>query len=732
MKEWKSPYNSFNSWKGMLYAPWYQAIRDWKDGNAKVPLPPVEASLDPIHACQLMCEHCNAHKYLVGDSRVHRMSDEHIINLTKFLGEWGVKAICFTGDTKIKLVNGETKSFKELEKEWKKNKQSFEVYSRNKDGNIVPGIACNPRKTRKVNQIIELTLDNGEVIKSTLDHKFMLKNGDYKEAKDLKISDSLSPLNTKILSDGYEFIMDTTYQGATHRLFSHYWEKNIDKIRSGELVVHHKNFNKKDNTKNNLEQMSPKEHGILHTPVGEHKRKLEKGRDKWNKSNRGQEFLKQHMKEEQLKYARSNSGRKQSSLNLIKYNKSEKGRETSANNWKRWNSSKEGLEHHRSMAIEYGKSEKHLKNNKNPKYILNRKIGQALKTIRILENLNLEVTKNNYEKYRKNGLPSFEKAMSLVYNHKIIKKKIVTLNKPIQMYCMTVEKYHNFALEAGVFVKNCYGGGGEPTLHTNLGNALLTCKESGMDASIATNGIAFTDELIEIMARTCRWVGISIDSASAETYKKGRKLDVFYKGLENIKRLTNKVSQLTTNCDVAYKFLIMPYNQDEIFRACVLAKDLGVKDFHARPADFRHQGMGELQDKENTYDIANIKEQFEMCHQLETEDFRVFTVMHKFSEDFRPKKDFSQCYASPCCIQLCADGNVYLCPDQRHAEEYKICTHYPDPYEILKYWGGKKHYDLVFTTGKDNCETRCTFAPYCKQCEELFIKDTDPMCWKFI
>jgi hypothetical protein len=110
----------------------------------------------------------------------------------------------------------------------------------------------------------------------------------------------------------------------------------------------------------------------------------------------------------------------------------------------------------------------------------------------------------------------------------------------------------------------------------------------------------------------------------------------------------------------------------------------------------------------------------------------VFTVVHKFDTEFKPRKDFSQCYASPCCIQLCADGNVYLCPDQRHQEFYKLGTHYPDVTDIKNCWGSQKHYDLVFKTGKINCKTRCTFNPYCRQCEELFIKDNDPMCWKFI
>jgi len=278
----------------------------------------------------------------------------------------------------------------------------------------------------------------------------------------------------------------------------------------------------------------------------------------------------------------------------------------------------------------------------------------------------------------------------------------------------------------------CFGGGGEPTLHTKLADAIQESAYADMESSVATNGILFNKKLIDAMAKYCRWVGVSIDSATAKTYKIGRKVDAFDTACGNIKKLVDRTKRSQNRCDVAFKFLIFDYNQHEIYKACKLAKKLGVNDFHARPADMSHQGMGEFKDKAKSYDINVVLKQFEKCHELEDENFHVYTIVHKFDDTFKPKKDFSQCYASPCCIQLCADGGIYLCPDQRFQEEYKLGAHYPKTENIQLAWGSKKHYDLVFKTGKKNCNTRCTFGPYCKQCEELFIKDTDPMCWKFI
>lgn len=286
------------------------------------------------------------------------------------------------------------------------------------------------------------------------------------------------------------------------------------------------------------------------------------------------------------------------------------------------------------------------------------------------------------------------------------------------------------------FLKNwgvkalCIGGGGESSLHTKLPDVIHFARKINLHTAVVTNGTIMNDKLINAYIR-CRWLGISVDAATSETYLKGKKQDFFQRVLINISELVKTIRNERSDCDIAYKFLIMPYNQNEIYKACKLARDLGVRDFHVRPADYSHQGMGEIKKKSNEYDIPLILEQFDKCRELETENFRVFTVIHKFNEDFRPKSNFTQCYAAPLLIQLCADGNVYFCVDQRHSDLYKLGTHYPNPENILNFWGKKKHQELVFDKGTSHCDTRCTFAPYNEQCEKLYIKNTDPMCWRF-
>ena len=88
--EWseKSKYNSFNSWKGLLFAPLYEQI-----ANRHIPVP-IEARIDPTLKCPLSCSWCNSAKYR---HNLDEMSYEHIVDLLTFLSDWGVKAVCWAG-----------------------------------------------------------------------------------------------------------------------------------------------------------------------------------------------------------------------------------------------------------------------------------------------------------------------------------------------------------------------------------------------------------------------------------------------------------------------------------------------------------------------------------------------------------------------------------------------------------------------------------------------------------
>jgi len=84
-------------------------------------------------------------------------------------------------------------------------------YTIKKDGTIGVGLIKHPRKTKENAEVIKIILDNKEQIICTPDHKFMLRDGNYLRAKDLKDTISLMPLNRGLSGD---YIDENTTQEA--------------------------------------------------------------------------------------------------------------------------------------------------------------------------------------------------------------------------------------------------------------------------------------------------------------------------------------------------------------------------------------------------------------------------------------------------------------------------------------------------------------------------------------
>lgn len=177
--------------------------------------------------------------------------------------------MCFTGDTKVKLLNGTEKTFEELvEYEREHPDSEYWVYSVDENGSFVPGKAMHPRITGYVDELIEITLDNGASFKCTPDHLLMLRDGTYKEAREITTTDSLMPLYTDINRTDYNRNREIFLDNSTGKwVFTHLRVSEImnerAKIRE-RRHVHHIDKNYRNNDPRNLEILSPEEHYKIH------------------------------------------------------------------------------------------------------------------------------------------------------------------------------------------------------------------------------------------------------------------------------------------------------------------------------------------------------------------------------------------------------------------------------------------------------------------------------------
>jgi len=113
---------------------------------------------------------------------------------------------CVVPETQVPLLNGITKTVKELIDDHNNGIKNY-VYSIDEETkNIVPGEIEWAGFTRMNTDVIKVHLDNNNYIDCTPDHRFMTRDGNWIEAKDLNIGDSLMPFYKEKLITELKYI----------------------------------------------------------------------------------------------------------------------------------------------------------------------------------------------------------------------------------------------------------------------------------------------------------------------------------------------------------------------------------------------------------------------------------------------------------------------------------------------------------------------------------------------
>jgi tRNA-splicing ligase RtcB len=173
----------------------------------------------------------------------------------------GVDIGCFVGETRVPLLDGRQRTLKDMAEAG----GTWWVYSLDADGQFAPGRAV-ALKTRTDAELMKVTVSGGDEIICTPDHQFMMVDGTYLEAHELRFNDSLMPLYRRWQTrDGYESV-STGKRGVreTHNLV---YEALNGTVPPG-YVVHHKNHVHFDNRPENLELLEAGEHSRHHRRHG--------------------------------------------------------------------------------------------------------------------------------------------------------------------------------------------------------------------------------------------------------------------------------------------------------------------------------------------------------------------------------------------------------------------------------------------------------------------------------
>ena len=196
----------------------------------------------------------------------------NIANPTPNVGEVEATNPCITGDTLIATADGRSAvPIKQLAEEG----NDIPVFTEDDQGKITVRIMRRPRLTGKKVPVYQVLLDSGEILKTTANHRFFLRNGTIKRTDELQSGDSLHIL-TKVLqhqrgkytANPHKRYMRMYNRGRSekseHAIIAKFFHNNDEPIPE-DHVVHHIDFDSENNSPENLKIMPVDEHDSLHS-----------------------------------------------------------------------------------------------------------------------------------------------------------------------------------------------------------------------------------------------------------------------------------------------------------------------------------------------------------------------------------------------------------------------------------------------------------------------------------
>jgi dCTP deaminase len=182
--------------------------------------------------------------------------------LTICLGK-STYARCFSGDTRVALVDGAAPTLEDMARRSERGELFF-GYSIGPHGRVIVTLLDEPRLIGR-DSVMEVVLDNGETIRATPDHEFLLRDGLTLPAHALRPGQSLMPLYRDVVR-GYEEVYQPLngHLVATHRLADEWNLRHAVYADTKGTHRHHIDFNRRNNSPTNLTRMPASDHIRLH------------------------------------------------------------------------------------------------------------------------------------------------------------------------------------------------------------------------------------------------------------------------------------------------------------------------------------------------------------------------------------------------------------------------------------------------------------------------------------
>jgi MoaA/NifB/PqqE/SkfB family radical SAM enzyme len=247
-----------------------------------------------------------------------------------------------------------------------------------------------------------------------------------------------------------------------------------------------------------------------------------------------------------------------------------------------------------------------------------------------------------------------------------------------------------------------FTGGGEPLCNPYTLQAVELAKNTDLDVGFITNGTLLDEHSGRILLSNCTWLRVSVDSATAQVFKKTHGLgeEAFDKVVKNLGILVKAKKALKSKCTIGVGFLTTESTLSDMEKAAKLYKNLGVDYLQFRPMQIHRGGKFD-------YHWAQVDDKIAECLKYSGNGFEVLYSKHKYemAQDPEYGRYYKKCYGQQFATVISASGKMYICCHLRGYEKYCIGDFNKQSFKEI--WNSKKRRSVVGKIDFRDCIPLC-------------------------
>jgi radical SAM protein with 4Fe4S-binding SPASM domain len=252
-----------------------------------------------------------------------------------------------------------------------------------------------------------------------------------------------------------------------------------------------------------------------------------------------------------------------------------------------------------------------------------------------------------------------------------------------------------------------FAGEGEPLIHPDIDEFILTCYENSVASAIYTNGVLFTPKRANKILDKLTFIRISFNAGTKDNYKQIHQSDDYEKVVENIKYATALKNEKNLQTDIGLQIVVLPENLHTIVDLAKLGQELGV-DYLAIKPFVQHNDQEGYEFSEN-FSLDEVEEMLDEAEKYSTSNYKVIARKEAFIKYH--DRSYNHCLALPLFGVILSNGKVYSCGPYLDNEAFCYGNIHEQSVEEIVH-GEKRKKILDFAAKKLDCKGEC--MPNCR------------------